>query len=398
MTTTQLKIEYHRPWLYPKQKAAFFSPERYSITEASTKAGKTVGGLVWLTEQAMQGKAGQNFWWVAPIFPQTKVAFRRLKRALPQGIYTANESELTIILANGAIIWFKSGDNPDSLYGEDVWAAVIDEATRVKEEAWHALRSTLTATNGPVRIIGNVKGRRNWAYLLARKAESGEPNMSYHKIIAADAVEAGILKAEEIEDAKRQLPEAVFRELYLAEPSDDEGNPFGIQAIKDCVFPLSTEPPVGFGVDLAKSVDYTVIIGLDKHKHVCKFERFQLPWQETVDKIKNTVGKVRVLCDSTGVGDPIVEHLQRKAGLNIVGFHFSATSKQQLMEGLTVSIQQRAIGYPDGVIPQELGVFEYQYTRGGVHYAAMEGMHDDCVCALALAWKCAAEPNEWGMI
>ena len=29
-------------------------------------------------------------------------------------------------------------------------------------EAWHALRSTLTATQGPVRIIGNVSGRRNW--------------------------------------------------------------------------------------------------------------------------------------------------------------------------------------------------------------------------------------------
>ena len=352
---------------------------------------------MWITEKAMQGKPGQNFWWVAPIFPQTKVAFRRLKRALPQGVYTSNESELTITLANGAVIWFKSGDNPDSLYGEDVWAAVVDEATRVKEEAWHALRSTLTATRGPVRIIGNVKGRRNWAYLLARKAESGEPNMSYHKIIAADAVEAGILKAEEIEDAKRQLPEAVYRELYLAEPSDDEGNPFGIKAIQDCITPLSNESPIGFGVDLAKSVDYTVIIGLDKQNHVCRFERFQLPWQETVDRIKNTIGKVRTLCDSTGVGDPIVEQLQR-AGLSVEGFHFSANSKQQLMEGLAVAIQQRTIGYPEGVIPQELGVFEYQYTRGGVHYEAMEGMHDDCVCALAMAVKGTSDQFEWGIV
>ncbi len=134
----------------------------------------------------------------------------------------------TLTLANGAVIWLKGSDNPDSLFGEDVYAAVIDEATRCKETTWHALPTTLTATAGPMRIIGNVRGRKNWAYPLARKAEAGEPEMHYARLIAHDAVEAGILAAEEIEDARRQLPETVFRELYLAEPSDDEGNPFGI--------------------------------------------------------------------------------------------------------------------------------------------------------------------------
>ena len=37
-----------------------------------------------------------------------------------------------------------------------------------------------------------------------------------------DAVEAGILELEEIEDARRQLPAAVFRELYEAKASDDD--------------------------------------------------------------------------------------------------------------------------------------------------------------------------------
>jgi hypothetical protein len=32
-------------------------------------------------------------------------------------------------------------------------------------------------------------------------------------------------------DEQATLPEHVFRELYLAEPSDDEGNPFGLEAI-----------------------------------------------------------------------------------------------------------------------------------------------------------------------
>jgi hypothetical protein len=30
--------------------------------------------------------------------------------------------------------------------------------------------------------------------------------------------------------------------------------------------------------------------------------------------------------------------------------------------------------------------FEFEYTRTGVRYSAPAGLHDDCVCALALAW------------
>jgi hypothetical protein len=55
------------------------------------------------------------------------------------------------------------------------------------------------------------------------------------------------------------------------------------------------------------------------------------------------------------------------------------------MEGLAVAIQQQAITYPDGAIVNELEAFEYVYTRTGTRYSAPEGMHDDCVMALALA-------------
>jgi len=375
---------YQRPWLYPLQKECFFGTERYSITEASTKSGKTIGGIVWLTEQAMQGQRGRNYWWVAPIYPQAKIAFRRLKQALPLEVYNSNESENTITLANGAVIWFKSAENPDSLYGEDVWACVIDEASRVKEDSWYAVRSTLTATQGLLRIIGNVKGRKNWAYMMARRAESGEPNMTYHKITAYNAIQAKVLREEEVADAKKQLPEAVFKELYLAEPSDDEGNPFGVKAIQECVKPLSGSPAQVYGIDLAKSVDFTVIIGLDKNRQVCRFERFQFPWQETMTRIRNVIGTQRAIVDSTGVGDPIVEQLKR-SGLKVEGYKFSSVSKQQLMEGLAYAIQQHLMGYPQGLITQELDCFEYEYTRTGVRYSAPEGLHDDCVCALALA-------------
>ncbi len=218
-----VRDDYQRPSLYPKQEAALFTDARYGVVEASTKSGKTVGCIAWIIEQAVtDGGPHRNFWWIAPVFSVTKIAFRRLKVFLPRDIYESNATELTVTLANGSVIWFKSGDKPDSLYGEDVYAAVIDEATRVKEEAWHAIRSTLTATGGPVRIIGNVKGRRNWAYKMARKAEAGTPNYHYARLTVHDAVEAGIFDEAEADDARDTLPAAVFRELYLAEAADSE--------------------------------------------------------------------------------------------------------------------------------------------------------------------------------
>lgn len=384
MTTKEAKkIEYRRPWLYPKQKAALFGTARYATCEASTKSGKTTACIIWLAEKAMLCKPGQNVWWIAPIRSQAEIAFKRLKQGLPKGLYSANQSNLTIKLANEVTIWFKGSDNADSLYGEDVYAAVIDEASRVRREAWFAVRSTLTATRGPIRMIGNVKGRRNWFFELCRRAEAGSPDMSYAKLIAADAVAAGVLSEAEVADAKDKLPESVFKELYLAEPSDDGGNPFGLKAIAAGCGPLSTAEPVCWGVDLAKSVDWTWAIGMDADDCVCRSERWQGPWNHTKERLAALIGFGHALLDSTGVGDPIVEDLQ-KVCPNIEGYKFTSGSKQQLMEGLASDLHQgRAKGIEE-LLRLELESYEYEYTRTGVRYTCPQGMTDDGVCALAL--------------
>lgn len=214
---------YKRPPLAKYQVDAIFTQKRYGLIEASTKAGKTAGCLVWLLEQALRGKENWNYWWVAPVYSQAKIAYRRMKRGIPRNMYKANETELTITLRGGMVIWFKTAEKPDNLYGEDVHAAVVDEATRCKEESWHAIRSTLTATRGPIRIIGNVKGRKNWAYKLARKAEAGHKDMSFARITAKHAILAGIITQEEVDDARATLPESVFNELYMAIPSEADG-------------------------------------------------------------------------------------------------------------------------------------------------------------------------------
>jgi hypothetical protein len=376
------------PPMYPRQYAAICDPARIVVIEASTKSGKTAGCLLWLLQQAWNSKGG-NFWWVAPTYPVAKtVAYMRMQSMLRQTdpakrCWSDNDSSLMIQLVNGARIYFKSADNPDTLFGDDVMAAVIDEATRCSEEAWSAVRSTLTATRGPVRIIGNVKGRKNWVWRLARLAEQGAPNMAYHKLTAHDAVEGGILAPEEIDEAKRVLPEGVFRELYLAEASDDGSNPFGVQAILQCVGSMSTAKAACFGIDLAKSTDHTVVCGLDDSGAVCVLERWQSDWLTTRQRIARIIGNAPALIDSTGVGDPIVEDISRECR-GAQGWKFTNASKQQLMEGLASAIQAKEIRYPDGWLRAELESFGFRYSTGRVIYEATSG-HDDGVCALALA-------------
>ena len=384
--------------LYKKQHTAFFCPERYSFIEASTKAGKTHGAITWLFEQAfLNGAKGRNFWWVAPVVAQAKIAFRRMCRAIPVEMRKVNLSEMTITIANDAVITFKSGEIPDNLYGDDVWAIVLDEASRMREEAFHACRSTLTATNGPMRIVGNVKGRKNWFYVLSRRAQGGEHGMRWTKITAYDAIAGGVLDQKEIDDAKSVLPESVFRELYLAEPSDDGGNPFGVKYIERAYRPNEPRGKTeSYGGDLAKSFDYTVLTGLDGCGVQSYFDRWQGSLSGTTQRIAAQVKGVKCAIDATGLGVMPAESLQAQ-GDNYIPVTFTQKTKQALLESLVVAIQRGEIIITDETTFNELMEFEFEHTRTGIVYSAPPGLHDDCVIALALAnYAKGQRLPEWG--
>ena len=409
-------IHFEPASLYPKQKAAIYDEARISCIESSTKAGKTSGCLAWIVEQAMNGKPGESYWWIAPVYSQAEIAFRRCWRMLDpiKNLCKRNQSNFTIVLPNQTRLVFKSGDRPDDLYGEDVYACVMDEASRMREESWHAVRSTLTFTKGPVRIIGNVRGRKNWFYRLSRLAEEGADDMAFHRITAWDAVQAGVLDKTEIESARKDFArlgqEEVFRELYMAEALDDASNPFGIEAIKACcegIEEYSTEFPVAAGVDLAgrgavnlistgdaEQRDYTAIALLDRNGYCTHLDRFRKPHWETQQTIAQRVRRVQALVDSTGTGDSMVEELQRRGDMRVLGYTFTPRSRQDLLEGLALAIQEGRISWPDvpvsdrkGSLRDELESFEFEYTPQGVRYVAPEGAHDDLVMAMALAVK-----------
>ena len=369
-----MRIELPTPHI--NQKKILDADRRFIVVMCGRRFGKSELSQILIIKEALKG--GQVAY-ITPTYGLAQVFFERLAKVLP---FKSNISKLKIYCPNEGSIEFFTGERLDNLRGRKFHLVIVDEAAFIAdlEDGWNnSIRPTLTDYEGRAVFLSTPRGK-NFFYSLFMK--QGENDWQSFKFSTYDNPH---INPREIDDARIQLPEVVFEQEYLANPSENSANPFGNAFIKRCVKPISAQPIVCYGIDLAKSVDYTVIIGLDKDGNVAYFDRFQMDWHNTKETIKR-LPPAPIVVDSTGVGDPILEDLLRE-GINIEGLKFTSQSKQQLMEGLASAIQQGRIGFPEGVIVDELDVFEYQFTAHGVRYSAPSGFHDDTVMALALAWQ-----------
>jgi len=357
------------------QERILESEARFIVVMCGRRFGKSELSQIKIITEAVQGK---QIAYITPTYSLAKVFFNRLIHALP---FLNNKSDLKLSFPNGGSVEFFTGERLDNLRGRKFHWVIVDEASFIPdlEQGWlNSIRPTLTDYKGRALFLSTPRGK-NYFYSLFMKDEQGWESFKF------TTYDNPYIDKTEIDEARTQLPEAVFEQEYMANPMENAANPFGSSHIRNCIAPLSTREIVSFGIDLAKSTDFTAIIGLDSGGNVAYFDRFQMDWNSTKQAILQ-LPKKPMLIDSTGVGDPIVEDLQRE-GRHIMGLKFTQVSKQQLMVGLQTAIQSRKIGFPDGQIVRELEVFEYQYSATGVKYSAPSGFHDDCVMALALAYQ-----------
>lgn len=353
------------------QEPILESYARFVVLMCGRRFGKSELSQIKLITKAIQG---EQIAYITPTYKLAKQFYEKLSASLPYP-----SKDLKIYFPNGGMVEFFTGERLDNLRGRKFHGVIVDEASFIAnlEDGWlNSIRPTLTDYKGWALFLSTPRGK-NFFYSLFMKG--GEPNWQSFKFTTFDNP---YIDKDEIEEARRQLPAPVFEQEYMANPMENAANPFGSQNIRDCIRPMTSDP-VCFGIDLAKSYDWSVIIGLDAGGNVAYFDRFQKDWHSTKQVIKSLPRKP-ILLDSTGVGDPIFEELQRE-GLMVEGLKFTQNSKQQLMVGLQNAIHQKTISYPSGVIVDELEIFEYQFTASGVKYSAPSGFHDDCVMALALA-------------
>ncbi len=315
-----MNLTIEKPDLTDYQEEILYNPFRFTITEASTKVGKTFSHIWWIFEQAHAewNKPNYNHWWIAPVYSQAKIAFNRLKAiVVTSGVYKINESNLIITTPLGTHIHFKSAEKPDNLYGEDVYSAVFDEAPRAKYESWVALRSTLTATKGKCKLIGNFGGTANWMHQLKKKAKKKDSEYAYFKVTAWDAVREGILDEAEILQAMEDLPDKIFKQLYLAEEEESDDMLCTYDSINDLWTNSSARQGTKYiTADIAlHGSDKFVVFVWDGFVNIGYLEIEKCDAQQVTETLKGlaekySVGRSNITYDADGLGSFLKGYLR----------------------------------------------------------------------------------------
>ena len=375
------------------------------IVACGVRWGKTLCSAMEGLAAAMEPNERSVGWVVAPTYDLADRVFREIvfvaTGRLRHRVVALKEHERRLVLRNLAggtsEIRAKSADNPVSLLGEGLDWVVIDEAARMKPLIWQQhISQRLLDKRGWALLISTPKGK-GWYYDLYRTGQGNDPD---HESWNYPSWTSEGLDNELIERERTRLPERVFRQEYGAEFLEGAGSVF--RYVRDSATGEWQDPAdreiYYAGLDLAKVEDFTVLVVMNRNREVVFADRFhRLDWSLQVQRIKAATDRynhARVLCDSTGVGEPVYESL-RHAGCWAVAYPFTQRSKAALINNVALLLEQRLVVlprpelWPEGI--DELEAFEYSITdTGNVRTSAPHGYHDDCVIALALAaWELA---------
>lgn len=353
-------------------------------------------------------KPNTKTWVVAPYLKQTNIIWDYIYPTCsrhPDTFKIRVDQKRVECKQTGSILECHTAENPAGLLGATLTGLVLDEAAEMSEDIWRQrLQPTLTVKNGWCIMISTPITVENWFHQLYVKAENGELKdaLAFHFTSYDNPYQS----KEAIDEIKRQTPEFVFQQQYLAIPHSDSGLVF-----KDVRRAVVNAPPINsgragenrfiLGWDPARARDYSVICVVDRTTgHLVFFDRSNnIEWdiqQERVLKIARRYGNAKIIMDATGIGDPLLNGLQTKAikekwQIFVEPYKISTNrAKVELIETLAVMIQEWEITYPP--IPEllhELMSFRYfESDAGNIRYDHPKGEHDDAVSALALcAWE-----------
>lgn len=331
--------------------------------------------------------------WVSPVYSQCSKIQKELMQAIGSSglVKNCNYSENYISLRNGSEILFRSAEKYDNIRGLTMDYGILDEAAFMKEEAWkEAIRPVFMVRGRKVVFISTPK-MKNWFYELFQLGKSEDhPN---YVAYTGSSYDTPYIDPEEIADAKRTLPENIFRQEYMAEFIDGGGEVFS--DLEKNQFRQWPKPngKVYCGIDAGRANDYTVATFIDSTGQVVEIYRNnQVEWSQMIDAIAQLCRKwnATTMIEVNSIGDVLFEQL-KKQWHDTHPFTTSNKSKQEIIEGLILDMNESTIRIPASELfsplLHELEIFTYDYnpkTRS-ISYGHPNGQHDDTVMSLAIA-------------
>jgi len=384
--------------LHNKQKEIFNkilkSQAKYFIINASRQSGKSFLLRELLRYYALT-YSSYSILYVTPTYDLGSIFFKSIKTSLENIpiIKHINNSELSIEFINGTTIKFKSAERYDNIRGGSYDVMMLDEFSFFKLGAWDVIRPLTAAKKHSKVIIASTPKGKNLFYDLSMLGQSlDNDRYEYYYMHYTDNPLYDLI---EVTDAKKTLPEDIYRTEYEAEFIDDGGTVF--KNINKCQLITqwsNPQPNIKYvaGLDIGKK-DSTVLTILNNSREIVYIHIVKnKPYPEIINEISHILNLYNPITyvETNGVGDVFYDMLI-KSYSNLVAWNNNNTSKTNIIELLINSIASDEIKLPTKELcPEldfELKVFTYTYnpkTRH-IHYAATPPHHDDTVLSLAIA-------------
>jgi len=332
----------------------------------------------------------------SPTYSQCSKVYKELLNAVKgtDVIVAKNSAENSLTLISGSEIYFKSIQQPDNLRGYSIDYMFCDEAAMYKDEVFYScLRPMLTVRGKKCFLLSTPKGK-NFFFNLFQLGKDGIDPMFRSYIASSDG--NPFANQLEIENARKSLPDAIFRQEYLAEFVDG-GSVFPhlseAATIKAWTMPVLSDR-YSAGLDLALQGDFLVLTILNKAGRVVNsYRATKTPMSTMLSEVKKLLDKYNPKCtlvETNGIGNGIYETIS-KLHKSVRPFNTSNKSKQDIIENLIYDLNEGDITvphkefFPHYVDEMTNFGFEYSVKTRKVKYFGLGGAHDDCVMSLAIA-------------
>ena len=173
---------------------------------------------------------------VSPSLAQSQEVYRRTAnhwRDLGRPIPAESETSMSVTLTNGSRFVSLPGSEARARgYSADL--VIADEAARVEDPLFYAIRPTLAATGGRMILLSTPFGKRGFFYETWIADDEGWERV---KITTPECprVSPDFLASE-----RRTLPEQWYRQEYLCEFGDNEASVFKTADVEAAFTPLVT--------------------------------------------------------------------------------------------------------------------------------------------------------------
>ena len=376
---------------------------RFNVVCCGRRFGKTLLSEELLIDPALQGKPTGYF---SPTYKNLAPVWRDVNNLFAPVILESNAQERWMRVVGDGVIEFWSLDSPVAIRGRKYARVLVDEAAAVAglEEAWlNIIRPCLTDLEGDAYFFSTPHGL-NYFYTLYRMGL--DPQMPAWRSWQFPSSANPYLPPGEIEAARNELPDDVFRQEYLAEFLQGDGAVF--RNILPCLVADRPRPEdhtshrVVAGVDWAQKADFTVIsVFCTTCQREVELDRYnKIDWAFQRARLRASVERwnvVDVLAEENSIGSPNIEALQQD-GMRVRPFQTTPVSKPPLIRSLALAFERaEARWLDDPVATAELMAYETKVSplTGRPSFSAPEGQHDDTVIARALAWWAVSNARRW---